>query len=563
MAKTGFDFTVGAYASGELAREWQTAFRPIPRNINIVEESVWRTDLIAGKYDVVVAQNEMNAINIFNDCRTPALLVCHNRRTFLETTITAETENGAGKYDRLVERLQERFDFVFISESKRADYGIPGRVIYPGIDVNEYGGYRGEVAEVLRVGNMMRARDRMFDVDFQERVCEGIPNRVVGHDPGIAGATPSKSFEDLLESYRALRCLLHVTRQEYEDGYNLAMLEAMACGMPVVSLANRTSPLQDGVDGFVSFDAAILRDRLNGLLTDRDMACAIGARGRETMAEKFPIGAFVENWRAAIETVAAKGTGRRPKAQPKPRHAAEKKTRRTAILLDYVSSPLTTGRYFEQAARKTHNVITAGLRLPEELLASWGFDIQTMPSYPIHDIDLPLERTYAQLLAGMPSGCHPDTGFHPDIYLWVDAGLKKIAEDIGLLEACKICYLIDTHILLDIRIEMARHFDFTFLAQKRQVDDFVRAGIPNVAWLPLACSPELHDLGPMERIYDVAFVGRLETDLGDRRRDLIAAVRERFPNTKVAQCWPHEMARIYAQSKIVINACVNRDVNMR
>lgn len=558
MAKTGLPLTVGVYSRPGLARNWQTGFRPIPKNITLVEERLWRHDLAGGKFDVVVAQNETNAIDVFNICNVPALLVCHNRRTFLTTTIPGDPPGGVEKYNRLLEVLQRKFDFIFISEAKRNDYGIPGSVIYPGIDVSEYGGYRGDTPEILRVGNLMRARDLMFDVDFQERVCHDLPNRVIGEDPLIPGARPSRSFVDLLDAFRSMRCLLHVTREAYEDGYNLSMLEAMACGMPVVALANPTSPLTDGVDGFLSYDGDVLRQRLQELLADPDAARRIGARGREAVAGKFPLETFVDQWRTVLEqTAQERGRHRAKTIAPRRAGAIAPAMPRTDILLDYVSSPYTTGRYFEQAARTCHNVVTAGMRLPEALLAQWEFDLGTVPHYPVHQIDVPPERTYKQLLEKMPKG------FQPEIYLWVDAGLTKVADDIHLVPAVKLCYLIDTHLDPDVRIEIARHFDYTFLAQKRQVPEFVRAGIPNVAWLPLACSPELHEVGPLERIYDVAFVGRPQGDANPRRRNLIDAIAQRFPNSRICQCWPDEMARVYAQAKIVVNACVNFDVNMR
>jgi glycosyltransferase involved in cell wall biosynthesis/ubiquinone/menaquinone biosynthesis C-methylase UbiE/Flp pilus assembly protein TadD len=420
-------------------------------------------------------------------------------------------------------------------------------VIPPGIDPGDYGGYTGEVPSVLRVGNAMRARNLMFDVDFQERVCAGLPNRVVGEDPLIPEARPSASFEDLLDSFRTMRCLLHVTREEYEDGYNLSMLEAMACGMPVVALANRTSPLTDGVDGFVSKDGNVLRARLEQLLEDPALARELGARGRETVARTFPLELFVERWRQAIEETAQEG----------PRRASAKapRARQTNVLLHYVASPITTGRYVEEALRRRHRVTTAGLRCPEEVLKGWGFR-EPIPPYPPHDIDLGLEAGYAELqarLEGRPA---------PQVYLWVDSGLRKVAPDIDRLTIPKVCYLIDTHVDLASRIEVARHFDFVFLAQRAQIPDFRAAGIGNVHWLPLACSRDLHALPPQERIYDIAYVGSL-SDASDRRRRLMEGLRARFPNSRIGRFWPHEMARIYAQARIVVNACVNRDVNMR
>lgn len=561
MAKTGLPLTVGTYAQPPLARPWVTQFRPIPKNITLLDEALWRPELERGRFDVVIAHNETNASDIAKavlQSRTPMLLVCHNRRTFLETTLTSVKGDPREEYRRLLEHLQEIAQFVFISESKRADYGLPGCVILPGMDVEEYGGYVGTVRQVLRVGNMMRDRNLMFDVDFQEMVCEGLPHRVVGVDPKIAAAQPAESFDQLLCLYRTLRCLLHVTREEYEDGYNLSMLEAMACGMPVVSLANRTSPLTDGVNGFLSSDACVLRGRLCELLDDLDLAREIGARGRETVARTFPLEPFVSNWRQVIEEAARRGSGKRRVGATRPTRTERPvgQEQRFKILLEYVATPTTTGRYLEQALRKRHDVVTVGAHYPQESLPSWGFAGRAPENRP-HDITMPFTATLDDLLAKLPGP------FRPDIYWWVDSGPKATAPYVDQLDAVKVCYLIDTHLAPDIRLEIARHFDFVFLAQKPHVAEFARSGIAQARWAPLACSPELHEVGSYERIYDVAFVGKLEAEWDDRRRRLIGAIQKRFPNSRIGKFWPAEMARIYAQAKIVVNACANRDLNMR
>lgn len=550
LAKTGHDFTVGLYRQPPFARTWETRFRPIPANVTLVDEPEWRRDLETGKFDVVIAHNAKNVYSISElllRSRTPALFVCHNRRTFIESLIEPPREKGLIAHAELLAQVRCVASFVYISESKRDDYGIHGIVIPPGIDVDEYGGYTGEIAEALRVGNAMRSRNLMFDVDFQEKICDGIPNRVIGDNPDIPSSRPSASFDDLLDKYRSLRCLLHVSRSGFEDGYNLAMLEAMACGMPVVSLANRTSPLTDGVDGFVSYDADTLRERIKALLADRDMARAIGAKGRETVATKFPLSAFVANWNAAIEEAAVHS----------PRRGAGLfRVPRLKILMESMSSPFTTARYIEQALRLKHRVVSAGFRLPEALMAHWGFSLPA-PEYPAHEIDLPLDSSYRLLLSKLP------TGFQPDLFVWVDWGIKSVSPDIDEVAVPKICYMIDTHLVADKRIEIARQFDFTFLAQRAQVKEFADAGVQNVSWLPLGCSPELHNVGEHERLFDIAYCGKPAEGEGERRPRLLALLKERFPNNRIVQCWPHEMALAYAQSKIVVNACVNRDVNMR
>jgi 2-polyprenyl-3-methyl-5-hydroxy-6-metoxy-1,4-benzoquinol methylase/Tfp pilus assembly protein PilF len=149
------------------------------------------------------------------------------------------------------------------------------------------------------------------------------------------------------------------------------------------------------------------------------------------------------------------------------------------------------------------------------------------------------------------------------LLLWVDSGQPALSPAYRDLDAVKAAWFIDTHISTAHRIEIARHFDLVFLAQKAQIEEFRAAGIPRVAWLPLGCSPELHAIAPRPRTLDIAFVGSMTSASGEKRHHFIEAVRAAFPNHFIGHAWPHEMAEHYADAKIVVNMCLNEDVNMR
>ncbi len=549
MAKTGFEMDLGLYSEGLLARKWKTEFRPIPENLHEIPEREWRERLFQGGYDLVIAHNETNAWDI-REAPCSKILVCHNRKTFLKTTLPKNDPAVFENFERMLNYLSKLFTFVFISPSKRDDYGYPGYVVLPGIDVEEYGGYRGEKQVILRVGNYMQMRNWMFDFPLQEELCKGLSTIIVGENPGIENSKPSKSFEELLEAYRSHRCLLHITRQEFEDGYNLSTLEAMACGMPVVSISNHSSPITNEVDGFTSFDSARLRKYLELLLENHELATEIGTRGRETVKKKFPISHFVEKWRNIILKHSGQETSTIQITQP------EVHKKHYQILLDYVSSPHTTARYFEFAFEKDHYVVTAGYRCPEEILHRWGF--QNPPSYPPQRIPTSFdEKRFEQLLAGLPNG------YSADFYLYVDSGLKTVSPTLDLLNIPRVAYFIDTHLDFQTRLEMAKHFDIVFLAQKGHVEFFKEQGIRYVFWLPLACDPELYPKEVLQRDIDVSYIGSLSPDEGDKRRKLLSKVAEIFPNNYIGKKWPLEMGEIYSRSKIVVNSAINYDLNMR
>lgn len=550
LAKTGFEMELGLYKEGILSRTWRTQFRPKPENLIEIPEEEWRDRLKSRYYDIVIAHNEPNAWDI-REAPTPKLLVCHNRKTFLKTLLSKTDPTSIESFEKTIDVLSKEFVLVFISYSKQNDYNLPGYVVLPGIDVEEYGGYTGEIPQILRVGNYMYERNWMFDVPFQESVCAGLPTQVIGDNPKIANSAPSQSFEELLNAYRKNRCYLHVTRQEFEDGYNLAMLEAMACGMPVVSLKNSTSPITNGVDGFSSFDPAEIREYLELLLENEKIAREIGEKGREKVKKFFPISEFVDKWRRIILTHSGKLSNaiqvNKPIQSPK----------RYRILLDYISSPYTTGRYFEYALQEKHDVITTGYRCPEELLHKWGF-LPPYPPYPPQRVPTSFdENRLKQAIENLPNG------YYFDFYFYVDSGLKTIDPTLDLINIPKVAYFIDTHIDLHSRLKMAHHFDIVFLAQKSHIDLFNKEGVRYVYWLPLACFPELYPDEELPRDIDVSYVGSLSPEEGDKRITILNKVGETFPNHFIGKSWPRDMARIYSRSKIVVNSAVNYDLNMR
>ena len=92
------------------------------------------------------------------------------------------------------------------------------------------------------------------------------------------------------------------------EAHPLALLEAMACGLPVIAtrLPGATEAIvDDGVNGRLVpvDDEQALSQALGGLLADRAVAGAMGVRGRETVLARYDISQTAEKWLAAYHTV--------------------------------------------------------------------------------------------------------------------------------------------------------------------------------------------------------------------------------------------------------------------
>ena len=92
------------------------------------------------------------------------------------------------------------------------------------------------------------------------------------------------------------------------EAHPLALLEAMACGLPSVAtrLAGATDVLiQDGWNGrlFPADDDDALAGILRELLTDEAAASLMGARARETVMAHYDIRHTAEAWLSAYRAV--------------------------------------------------------------------------------------------------------------------------------------------------------------------------------------------------------------------------------------------------------------------
>jgi hypothetical protein len=233
------------------------------------------------------------------DCRgidLPRVFVVHGtlRGRLLEEKSRLEPDLYLSYFRELLDSMRCRL--VYISELKLRDWGIPGTVIVSAVDSAEYGPYRGDKAVILRVCNHLRERGAILGSDAHEEICRELPSLVLGPNPGLANSRLPASWRDLKEEYRSCRVYLSTAIYPYEDGYNLAVLEAMASGMPVAALSNPTLPVRDGSEGVVSDTPAELRERVIHLLENPEEARRMGEAARARVNRDFPISEFREKW---------------------------------------------------------------------------------------------------------------------------------------------------------------------------------------------------------------------------------------------------------------------------
>ncbi|MCX7965576.1 MAG: glycosyltransferase [Syntrophorhabdaceae bacterium] len=283
---------------GRYTSTWDRRMRPVPSNARLV-----------GLEDVLIEKNRYTCIITHNisdlmDVKSvpgPRILVMHS--TFNWKTIKNEAQIESNDLRLSLKDYMDSIGghIVAVSSLKGNSWGFTQDIVPFSADVKEYPPWSGDIACGLRVANQITSKREALMWDFHEKAFSGIPVRLVGYNPDMSGVYPASSWDELKLFLSRHRFFIHTAHPELEDGYNMATLEAMAAGLPVLGNCHPTTPIEHGISGFLSDNPDELKKYAILLLNDRDLAKKMGEKARETVAKNFSLEIFVERFRKSIE----------------------------------------------------------------------------------------------------------------------------------------------------------------------------------------------------------------------------------------------------------------------
>jgi hypothetical protein len=302
LARTGYAMDVVVDLPGHHFEGWDTRMRPVPENLRLTSMA----QASRRRYDCLIAHGITDLVASKQVRARGRVLVLHSslhgRLAQERSRVTAsQMRTMLGRYLK-----QVGAHLVSPSEMKQRSWGLPARVIPFGVDLDLYGREQTTQAKGLRVANLIRQKARYLRWELHEAAFEDVPMRLVGVNDDMPGVRPAEGYSELRELYASHRFYVHTAHVGLEDGYNMACLEAMASGMPQLASVHPSTPVVDGVSGYVSDDPIVLREAALRLLADAKHASVLGDAARETVAERFPMGAFVDSWRDEIESACAR-----------------------------------------------------------------------------------------------------------------------------------------------------------------------------------------------------------------------------------------------------------------
>ncbi len=281
--------------------EWQTSYRPFPKNATrITDFSQVREGLKEHQFDITLGLTYFD-LAFFQKFPLPKIyspISSFRDDLGIYEILAPAYQNEIYSY---ILSLMKAFVLAFwtreIMQKELQGSALEGHIFDSGglFDPEDYHSYTGKIPGVLRVGHLIKQRT-YYNAELHDQVLNGIPHLILGANPDLPNSRLSKDWEDLKHCLREYRVFLATYSPDYHLPCPLAQLEAMATGMPVVTTPHTGCLVKDGVNGFVSSDPQVLREKLLLLLQNRDLAISLGKNARASVLEKYAITKHKAEW---------------------------------------------------------------------------------------------------------------------------------------------------------------------------------------------------------------------------------------------------------------------------
>ena len=197
-----------------------------------------------------------------------------------------------------------------------APYGVDGQVFHPGGEprtcITKFRAlFVGSIGQLKGIKYLLDAFRSWAPPDAELVLCGKM---LLGRElrerySGVFRHVEYRSHMALSELYRSADVVVFPS---LADSFGLVVLEAMACGVPVIASANTCAldTIEDGSDGFIVpiRDSGALVDRLDRLYRDRGLARTMGRAARQK-ALRFSWSRYGECLRAIVRRHAGRREG--------------------------------------------------------------------------------------------------------------------------------------------------------------------------------------------------------------------------------------------------------------
>ena len=177
-------------------------------------------------------------------------------------------------------------------------------------DDEEFKGWNGEKIHVITLAQSYMKRGDHLGFSLFERVTSGFNRRVFGNGNEDLGDlwAGNRSYEELKKDLRDARCFFYTGT--IPAPYTLSFIEAMMTGIPIIAIGSELRKhssypwknyeipniISNGVNGYISDNIDELRNYIQLLFDNGDVAKRVGEAGRRTAIELFGKKNIYKKW---------------------------------------------------------------------------------------------------------------------------------------------------------------------------------------------------------------------------------------------------------------------------
>ena len=306
LADTGHNYELIVSRNG-LDLSWNTSSGPIPPNVTLVnfDEHV-RKKLRKGFYSVVICHTVKNLLWMFFYFKPRYIFIAHIP-LFFDSPLNRLKSIGKRFVVELFEAFH-KFNFVAVSEFKRKKWDKKGTtIVLTPQEISNRSGLEQfaskKLPPVIVVANKVEERKEELGFKLIEQINKHHPVLIIGNNDGLKNAIKPSNYSEFAELFSKGKVYLYTIKQPFGDGYNTAMLEAMALGIPIVTVENPSSPIKHDINGLVGRNASELIRHISTLLNDEAKRHHLGLNAKATIEQKFSHDHFIKKWKHLIERV--------------------------------------------------------------------------------------------------------------------------------------------------------------------------------------------------------------------------------------------------------------------
>jgi len=292
LAKTGNEFV---HIPSPEGKAWDQDYRARPKKVIEVDFDAF---INMGKVDLALSHTipQRHALTgICKDLNIPhiCLMHCYPNEKWPEITLNQCKSDNEADIN------------VFTTQDALDKWGYNGEensfVIKHGIDTSLFSKKEGQTsATVLTVSNHFRERGEELGYDRYEKVRALFGQNAndlfvhVGKSPDD-WSKPASNPEELAHIYSGNGVFLNTC---WRSVLPTSMLEAMSCGMPVVTASNPTIDgiIENGKNGFVTDDPEEMAKCIQEILSNINTRNKMGDEARKTVEDQYGVDKMCSEW---------------------------------------------------------------------------------------------------------------------------------------------------------------------------------------------------------------------------------------------------------------------------